>query len=67
VEVNIAKEQNPREAGVERMDEIASQLEGRNEHDAARRLRESSSRAKHKVETMNELMREQDTVPTVDE
>jgi len=132
VEVNIAKEQNPREAGVERigrpssfsypdcrgvllefeeggrirfrchighaystdsllaamneaiehaidtavrsveegrllMDEIASQLEGRNAHEAARRLRESSSRAKHKVETMNELMREQDTVPTVDE
>jgi two-component system chemotaxis response regulator CheB len=132
IEVNIAKERNPREAGVERigkpspyacpdchgvllefeeggrirfrchighaystasllaamneaiaeamttavraveegrllMEDVASQLERRDEHEAAARLRESSSRAKHKVDVMNQLIREQDAVPAVDQ
>ena len=50
------------------MDEIASQLERREEHDAAARLRESSNRARRKVEVMNALLHETAaTVPTLDD
>jgi two-component system, chemotaxis family, protein-glutamate methylesterase/glutaminase len=128
VEVNIAKEQNPRDAGLERigtpsryacpdchgvlleyeeggrvrfrchighaysvesllasmnegiehamstavrsleevrllMDRVAHVLDRREERDAAARLRESSQRARRKVEVINELMREGDAVP----
>jgi hypothetical protein len=49
------------------MEEISSQLERRDEHEAAARLRESSKRAKHKVDTMNELIREPDPVPMVED
>jgi two-component system chemotaxis response regulator CheB len=50
------------------MDEVASDLEHRDELDAAARLRESSKRAKHKVEVMNALLQETDaTVPTLDD
>jgi two-component system chemotaxis response regulator CheB len=129
VEVNIAKEQNPRDAGLERignpsryacpdchgvlleleeggrvrfrchighaysvesllaamdqgieqamstavrsleevrllMDRTAHLLDHRDERDAATRMRESSQRAKRKVEVLNELLRESESVPT---
>jgi len=131
VEVNIAKEQNPRDAGLERignpsryacpdchevllefeeggrvrfrchighaysvdsllaamnqgieramstavrsleearllMDRMAQVLDRREKPEAAARLRESSQRAKRKVEVMNELIRESESVPTGD-
>jgi hypothetical protein len=49
------------------MEEISSQLERRDEHEAAARLRESSRRARHKVNVMNELIRESDPVPMVED
>jgi hypothetical protein len=49
------------------MEQMASRLELRDEHEGAARLRESSNRARHKVNAMNELMREPDPVPTVED
>jgi two-component system chemotaxis response regulator CheB len=132
VEVNIAKEQNPRDAGLERigkpspyacpdchgvlleleegnrfrfrchighaysvdsllaamseaiehamsttvrsleegrllMDRMALLLDHRDERESAARLRESSRRAKRKADVINELMRDADAVPTLDD
>ncbi len=49
------------------MDDVALQLERRDEHEAAARLRESSSRARHTVDVMNQLIREEDVVPAVED
>ena len=49
------------------LEQMASQLELRDEHEGAARLRESSNRARHTVNAMNELMREPDPAPTVED
>jgi hypothetical protein len=49
------------------MDRIASLLDDRDERNAAARMRESSRRAKRKAEAMNELLRDTEAVPTVDD
>jgi hypothetical protein len=49
------------------MDRVASLLDDRDEREAAARMRASSQRAKRKAEVMNELLREPETVPTLDD
>jgi hypothetical protein len=46
------------------MDRMAHLPDRRDERDAAARLRESSHRAKRKVEVMNELIRDSESVVT---
>jgi hypothetical protein len=57
VEVNIAKEQNPR-------DGIATQLKRRRRSDESARMMDASGRAKHQAVAIRQLILEPDVVPT---